>query len=320
MDSLARKKLGDLLVEGGVLDKLQLSSALGFQKQWGGRLGRICVEMKFTDERTITDAVARQLGIPVVELVGRAIPPEVLAAVPQELCERFQLLPIGLLPSDRGMETLQVAMSDPTDLQVVDELAFVTGKRVEIAAATDTDVDLAIRHHFYGEAVADQLRGPTYLGHAPFAGHEVEFDSHGKDGVVVGAPLEGSELDVLELSEEDLVAEPTSQGTAVPLGRLEVATVPAPTGPVPVAFPSGGSGSWGPAAPAGAGGGGVSGSWPVPGPLSMQERLLLETLDAVAGTDGDPIPSRALVAGLMRLLVRKGVITEEELIAEFSRR
>jgi Type II secretion system (T2SS), protein E, N-terminal domain len=394
VSSLARKKLGDLLVESGVLDRLQLSSALGFQKQWGGRIGRICVELKFTDERTITDTVARQLGIPVVELAGRMIPPQVIAAVPQELCERFQLLPIGLIPSDRGMETVQVAMSDPTDLQVIDELTFLTGKRIEIAAATDTDVDLAIRHHFYGEAVADQLRGPTYLGHAPFAGHEVEFEPQpqGKEAFVVGAPVDGAIFEVVELLEDELVEEPSSGDSppAVPLGRLALApqqvagdTTPfeAPTAggvvdeplagglrwqdldsePLGVGAVSAGTGvfagagavSAGAGVVAGAGamsaGAGVlagtgadtalgegpgphfppagvgpvdpaSGGPAVPGPLSMKERLLLETLDAVAGEDGDPLSSRAMVAGVMRLLIRKGIVTEAELVAELSRR
>lgn len=292
MNQLARKKLGDLLVESGVLDKLQLSAALGFQKQWGGRLGRICVEMKFTDEKTITDTVARQLGIPVVELVGRTLSSEVLAAVPQDLCERFQLLPFGLIPADRGMETVQVAMSDPTDLQVIDELAFLTGKRIEIAAATDTDVDLAIRHHFYGEAVADQVRGPTLLSHAPFGGHEVEFEPQKREAVVVGAPLDGV-LEVVELSEADLVQEPLQLG----------------------GDRGGEAGAGASALDREAQGGSAADA----GPLTMKERLLLETLDAVAGRDGEPIPSRALVAGLMRLLIRKGLLTEEELIAEFSR-
>lgn len=279
--ALARKKLGDLLVESGVIDQMQLLSALGYQRQWGGRLGRVLVQMRFTDEQTITQAVAKQLGLPCVRLAGRTLEPDVLAALPQEFCEKHQLLAFGRTKNERGAETIQVAMSDPTNLQVVDELSFRTGKRIEVAVAADSDIELAIRHHFYGESIRDQLRAPTVLDGALFAGHEVDLGGEGApvetaEPVVLGSPLGDVPVELVELSETDLVATP---GPEAPGGNA-------------VAAP----------------------------PLTMRERLLLDTIEAMAGEGGEPLPPRQMVAALVRLLIRKGLVTEAEFVAELTRK
>jgi hypothetical protein len=171
-----RKKLGDLLIEAGAIDELQLKAALAHQRQWGGRIGRTLVEMRFVDERQICDAVAKQLGIPSVRLLGRTVDPALLELVPQELCEKHWVFPIGITSSERGGDRLQVAMSDPTNLAIVDELRFRTGKNIEVAVAPDSQIDAAIRRYFYGETIADQRfkhGGPT--ADIQFGGREVDL-------------------------------------------------------------------------------------------------------------------------------------------------
>ena len=99
---MARKKLGDLLREAGVIDEVQLSAALGQQRQWGGRLGSILVQMNLVGEAELMEAISRQLALPSVILAACVIPVDVLTLVPQELCERHLLLPWARTRSDRG--------------------------------------------------------------------------------------------------------------------------------------------------------------------------------------------------------------------------
>lgn len=167
---MARKKLGDLLVEAGIIDGRQLDMALEHQKRWGGRLGAALVELGVVTDALIVRAISHQLHLPSIELEGLMIPPRVLELVPRELCERHLLLPWNISRNERGAETLHVAMSDPTNLELVDDLAFRTGKRIEVSVASEKEVELAIRRAFYGERPEDQhpkelpRMGPAHRG------------------------------------------------------------------------------------------------------------------------------------------------------------
>src|SRR5690606_17311752 len=120
-------------------------------------------------------ALCRQLDLPRVPLDGLTVPEEVLGLVPQEICEKHLLLPLSVTRNERGAETLHVAMSDPTNLELVDDLAFHTGKRIEVAVATDRDVDLAIRRSFYGERAEDQVARELTPAGVIFAATEIEL-------------------------------------------------------------------------------------------------------------------------------------------------
>jgi hypothetical protein len=222
-----RKKLGDLLIEAGAIDELQLKAALAHQRQWGGRIGRTLVEMRFVGEDQICDAVARQLGIPSVRLVGRSVEPALLELVPRELCERHWIFPLALIPGERG-DKLQVAMSDPTNLNIIDELAFRTGKRIEVAVAPDSHIDKAIRQHFYGEYIAPPRPGDE--GPPPavqFGGRELE--------------TEGSEfVDEVQIDVPEFDAEPGGFAPAAAPGTFVPGFAPPGPNPVP-AFSSAGA-------------------------------------------------------------------------------
>ena len=70
----ARKKLGELLLEAGVIDQKRLDAALAEQQRWGGRLGRIIVSMKILSEEAIVQALARQLSIPITDFQELEVP------------------------------------------------------------------------------------------------------------------------------------------------------------------------------------------------------------------------------------------------------
>jgi hypothetical protein len=144
---MARKKLGEMLVESGLLDPDGLRSALSEQRRWGHALGRTLVEMRLITEEALVDVLAKQLLVPKVDLGKVQISPAVLALVPAELAERYHLIPFA-----QPSKFLDVAMADPTNAGIIDELRIRT--------------QLNIRPHLAGPRTIEQAIGRYYLGAA----------------------------------------------------------------------------------------------------------------------------------------------------------
>ncbi len=148
---MGRIRIGELLVQQGRIDCMQLESALAHQRRWGGRLGRAVVHLGFMEERALLDALGAQLGVPVVEIGDRFIPPHVLALVPERLVRARRALPLARL-SEARRGPLAVALADPADLALLDEIAFATGMQVKASLVAEGDLDRAIARHYGGEA------------------------------------------------------------------------------------------------------------------------------------------------------------------------
>ncbi len=148
---MARARIGEMLVQDGRIDAVQLQSALAHQRRWGGRLGRAIVHLGFMKEPALLEAVGRQLGVPVVEIGDRTIPREVLRLVPERLVRERRVLPLALL-SDSRRGPLQVALAEPGNLGVIDEVSFATGMQIRPVLAAEADLDRAIARHLDGIA------------------------------------------------------------------------------------------------------------------------------------------------------------------------
>jgi hypothetical protein len=140
-----RPRIGELLLEAGVIDEEQLDSALGLQVQTGKRLGQILVDLEALDEETLTRTLARQLNIPVVWLRGKSIRRDVLDLVPTELIEKHRCLPVQL--DRRGEPTLMLAMHDPSDIAAIDEVAQRSELPVKPVLAAPSELEEAIVRH-----------------------------------------------------------------------------------------------------------------------------------------------------------------------------
>lgn len=146
---MARPRIGEMLVQKGRIDAVQLQSALAHQRRWGGRLGRALVKLGFLPERALLEVVGDQLGVPFVEIGERSIPPQVLALVPGRLVRSRKALPLERLEEGRRGR-LVVALADPADLTVLDEIAFAAGLDVLPVLAAEEDLERAIARHLDG--------------------------------------------------------------------------------------------------------------------------------------------------------------------------
>ena len=145
---VVKKRLGEMLVEAGVIGEPQLHAALAHQRQWGGRLGAILVELKLASEESIVDALALKFGFDVARL-DRLEPysfGQAKALVTRDYATRNHVFPIS---ADTGV--LVVAMSDSANLSLSDELAFKSGRRVKVCIAGENAIRAAITAH-YGDA------------------------------------------------------------------------------------------------------------------------------------------------------------------------
>lgn len=140
-----RMKLGELLLKAGVITEQQLRQALAEQKKWGGKLGALLVDLGFLDEDMLVKALSKQLGLPRVDFSGLVVSPEALGRLKAEYALDKHVLPIAI---DGAGKTLIVVLADPTNRALVDEIARVSGCRVQVAIAGERALDRAIRQYY----------------------------------------------------------------------------------------------------------------------------------------------------------------------------
>ena len=146
-------KLGDMLLQAGLISKEQLASALEYQKAIGGKLGVILVKLNFIKEDRLADFLSQQQKVPVVHLRDRRIDPALMKLVPREIAEKHEILPYS-----REGDTLTVVTPDPTDYPVIDELAFMTGLKIQTVLATRSEVVKALQVYYYGGGTGDKAK------------------------------------------------------------------------------------------------------------------------------------------------------------------
>lgn len=146
-----RKKLrlGDLLVNSGVITAEELQKGLELQKGSGRKLGETLVDEGLATEENIARALSSQLRYDMVDLQNVEIPEDVLNLVPANVLKKYKMLPFEYSPDN--MNVLRVAMSDPMDMAAMDDVNIITNLQVEPVVATMRSVMLAI-DRYYGQA------------------------------------------------------------------------------------------------------------------------------------------------------------------------
>jgi type IV pilus assembly protein PilB len=139
MESGDHKRLGDLLVEAGLITREKLGNALGVQQKTKERLGKVLFNLGYVSEQSMIEVLAFQFGVPHVLLSDMVIEKEVATLIPAALAEKYQLIPIK--KQDRK---LTVAMVDPTNFYAVDDIRMLSGCEVNPVIATETEVMDAI--------------------------------------------------------------------------------------------------------------------------------------------------------------------------------
>lgn len=143
---MIRERMGRLLVEAQLVSEGQIQEALEIQHSTGRRLGSILVEMGAVSEATLLEFLSQQYGVPTVDLSGREVEEDVLTLVPAELAEQFMIVPVR-----KTRSRLALAMVDPSNMAVIDEMKFRTGLHVSPMIAMESDMMSAIQRLYRHE-------------------------------------------------------------------------------------------------------------------------------------------------------------------------
>lgn len=146
------ERIGELLIREGLITRDALDKALQEQKNTGMRVGYNLVKLGFIDEVDLTRMLARQYRMPAVDLSNFEVDARIAKLIPSELAQRHLVLPLK-----REGRTLTVAMADPSDLGVIDDLKFITRYDIFPVIAGEYTLRNAIERH-YGETPDDALQ------------------------------------------------------------------------------------------------------------------------------------------------------------------
>ncbi len=137
------KLLGELLRERGIINEEQLSKALKFQKERGGLIGQILVNLGYAKEDEIAQALTVQYGFPYLPLECYEINVEAMRLIPQNVCEQYNLIAI-----DKIGDLLTIAMSNPLNIQAIEDVELLAHCKIQVFVSTMTDVSNAIKKYY----------------------------------------------------------------------------------------------------------------------------------------------------------------------------
>jgi len=222
-------RLGQLLVDLGFIDEVQLDVALRQQSERGGRLGKILVDNAVITEERLTHALSRQLGIDSCDPVDTPVHPKVLELIPTETALELRVLPMAR-KREGDVDVVYVALADPLDQRAMEAVRQALGQsaRVHWMIAGESEMELALEKK-YGRPAPQQAsqaaRGPNlYQGVPVVQGLPFKADLPQRKASRSAPPDRGS----------DPVAPPSASG---PVPSQPVAPVD-PTNP-PAGGPSG---------------------------------------------------------------------------------
>ncbi len=148
------KRIGDLLVERGLITKEQLAAALQKQTAAGKKLGQVLIDEGLITEDDLIDVISSRLGIPKISLESLVIDPTIVELVPLSVARKHQLIPIFRIGS-----SLTVAMVDPLDIIALDELKYITNLKIKRVIATASTISEAIEQYYsVKDSMAEVIR------------------------------------------------------------------------------------------------------------------------------------------------------------------
>ncbi len=140
---LVNKQLGELLIERGIITQNQLEKALAAQQERGGLIGEILVELEFVKEDEIAQTLTAQYGFPYLPLSNYDVNPDIANIVPGRVARQYLLIPI-----DKIGNNLTLAMSNPLNVQAIEDVELLSGCSVQSFVSTSSDIKRAIAKYY----------------------------------------------------------------------------------------------------------------------------------------------------------------------------
>ncbi len=151
---MGNRKIGELLIQEKLVTQEQLTRALEEQHHSGERIGAALVKLGFVTEDVLVEFIARQFQVPQVNLSKLLIPKDIIGLIPLDIAHKYQAVPFGIMGS-----TLNVAMADPGNLFVIDDMRFLTRKNIQVHVASDNVIRKVLAQYYAGgeDSLSDVL-------------------------------------------------------------------------------------------------------------------------------------------------------------------
>ncbi len=179
------ERLGELLIKRNFITPEQLKKAVDEQKLKGGRLESSLVRLGFIKEDELLSFLSAQYRVPSVKISKMEINPSVIKLIPSSISKKYFIIPIN-----RTGPKLTVAMVDPSNIVVIDEIKFMTGFNVEPVVASETEIIDAVKKYYGG---GGNVAG---LGTISFQSKDFDLDEGEANGLGDGIMLDDDVVDV----------------------------------------------------------------------------------------------------------------------------
>jgi type IV pilus assembly protein PilB len=323
VDNVARKhlKLGEILVNAGLLSEERLGAALEEQKSSGERLGFILISRRVISEAQLVQALSKQLSVPWVSLTHLDITSELQRLVPVQVVSQHGVIPVYIMSKRPGERVLYVAMDDPTNEDVLNQIHQTSGLDVKPMIAAPSEIATAIARFFRSSwATGERLRESLRMAPAPTPAPAPAAPVPAEAAPSEAAPEEAAPEEAISAAETPAPAAgaPADDAFVLPeSAAIEEAAVASrdehPEGPPPEKK----------AARRSSKGisftflDGTSISFPSSGPLVDRDvphevDMIRSIADLIAQDGGGPRLS-AVVAGVIEILFKRGLVTHEEI-------
>ena len=143
MRRVNNKTLGELLLDRGLITQAQMDQGLELQRVRGGLIGEILVELEFVKEDDIAQALTAQYGFPYLPLSNYDVDLEITSIIPARVARQYLLVPI-----DKIGNNLTLAMSNPLNVQAIEDVELLSGCSVQTFVSTTSDIKKAIEKYY----------------------------------------------------------------------------------------------------------------------------------------------------------------------------
>lgn len=153
-DFRQKKRIGDMLLEAGIITQEQLEDALEKNKTAHKKIGEMLVDLGYATEEAIGKGLATQLNIPFISLHGMKIEDDIIKLADGKLLRKHLMIPFEY--KEGNVNIIRVAMADPMDMRGIDDFSIITNLQVEPVIATTQDI-LVTLDKYYGDSEAQRV-------------------------------------------------------------------------------------------------------------------------------------------------------------------
>ncbi|ENB2089181.1 Flp pilus assembly complex ATPase component TadA [Vibrio alginolyticus] len=202
-----RKRLGDLLVEEGIVSEEQIQQALNAQRSTGQKLGDALIDLGFITEKQMLDFLSQQLGLPLVDLGRAPVDAEAVQILPEVHARRLRAMVVA-----RNGDTLRVAMSDPADLFIQESLMNLLGQyNLEFIVASERQLISSFDRYYRRTKEIASFAEQLHEEHKDVQSFDYGIDEADSEEVTVVKLVNSMFEDAVQVGASDIHIEPDDQ-------------------------------------------------------------------------------------------------------------